>query len=122
VGIAPELSLRWLVHAERVLVSLGSNLWPESVLRDESLAALGIADLGPFLGDVPTLDPADALAEAGAWLARRDPEEAATRPRGLVAWAVREDRGDPPLATAPPVAGTQPAGRSRSSRNATARG
>ena len=81
-GVAPEAARRWLAHAERIVVSLDSELWPESVLRDETLAVLGIDELAPLLEATPPLDHTAALAEAAAWLAERDPTEKA--PRGVL--------------------------------------
>ncbi|MGO9976489.1 MAG: ATP-binding protein [Solirubrobacteraceae bacterium] len=80
-GVAPETAGRWLAHAERILLALDSQLWPESVLRDETLAVLGIEDLSLLLDRTPPLDHAVALAEAAAWLAGRDPSERASRKR-----------------------------------------
>jgi hypothetical protein len=60
-------------------VAIDSELWPESILRDECLALLSIAERGALLDGVPTLDHAAALAQAAAWLATRDPAECATR-------------------------------------------
>jgi predicted ATPase/DNA-binding SARP family transcriptional activator len=79
-GVAPEAAYRWLAHAERILTALDSELWPESVLRDETLAVLGTEDLGPWLVTTPPLDHAAALAEAAAWAAARDPNEVTPRP------------------------------------------
>ena len=39
-GVAPETAGRWLAHAERIIATIDSELWPESVLRDETLAIL----------------------------------------------------------------------------------
>jgi len=78
-GVAPEAAGRWLAHAERIVHALDSELWPESVLRDETMAVLGISDLAPLLERTPPLDHAAALAEAAAWLAERDPAETAPR-------------------------------------------
>ncbi len=78
-GVAPEAAGRWLAHAERILAELDSELWPESVLRDETMAVLGINDLGPLLDSTPPLDHAAALADAAAWLAERDPAEEVPR-------------------------------------------
>ena len=82
-GVAPETAGRWLAHAERILAAIDSELWPESVLRDETVAVLGIKDLAPLLDSTPPLDHAAALAEAAAWLAGRDPAEEAPRERAL---------------------------------------
>ncbi len=81
-SVAPDAAGRWLAHAERIVLALDSELWPESVLRDETLAVLQIDDLSPLLEATPQLDHAVALAEAAAWLADRDPEEKA--PRGAL--------------------------------------
>jgi hypothetical protein len=78
-AIAPDTAAQWLAHAERIVVAIDSELWPESILRDECLALLGIAERGALLDGVPLLDHATALAQAGAWLATRDPAERAPR-------------------------------------------
>jgi hypothetical protein len=78
-GVAPEAAGRWLAHAERIIATLDAELWPESVLRDETAAVLGIKDLSSLLDLTPPLDHAVALAEAAAWLATRDPAETAPR-------------------------------------------
>jgi predicted ATPase/DNA-binding SARP family transcriptional activator len=80
-GVAPETAGQWLAHAERIVVTLDSELWPESVLRDEAVAILGIKDLRPVVDETPRLDHATAIAEAIAWLAKRDPVEVAPRER-----------------------------------------
>jgi hypothetical protein len=76
---APDTAAQWLAHAERIVVAIDSELWPESILRDECLALLGIAERGTLLNDVAPLGHAAALAEAAAWLATRDPSELAAR-------------------------------------------
>jgi predicted ATPase/DNA-binding SARP family transcriptional activator len=78
-GVETQAVGRWLGHAERILIGLGAELWPESVLRDEALAVLGITEVGPLLDAAPPLDPAAALAEAAAWVAARDPAETSPR-------------------------------------------
>jgi predicted ATPase len=79
--VDPTMAAQWLAHAERILTALRTDLWPESVLRDETLAILALRDLGPVLERTPALDHTAALAAATAWLAGRDPAESATRPR-----------------------------------------
>ena len=81
-AVAPDSAAQWLVHAERIVVAIDSELWPESILRDECLALLSIAERGTLLDGAPSLDHATALAQAAAWLATRDPSERA--PRELV--------------------------------------
>jgi predicted ATPase len=78
-AVAPNTAAPWLTHAERIVVAIDSELWPESILRDECLALLGIAERGALLDGVPTLDHAAALAQAATWLASRDPSERAAR-------------------------------------------
>jgi hypothetical protein len=78
-AVAPETAAQWLAHAERIVVAIDSELWPESILRDECLVLLGIAERGALLDAVPPLGHAAALAEAAAWLATRDPAESAAR-------------------------------------------
>ncbi|MFZ0377157.1 MAG: hypothetical protein WAL38_04955, partial [Solirubrobacteraceae bacterium] len=55
-AVAPDSAAQWLVHAERIVVAVDSELWPESVLRDECLALLGIADRGALLDQAAPLD------------------------------------------------------------------
>jgi predicted ATPase/DNA-binding SARP family transcriptional activator len=78
-GVDPAMAGRWLAHAERILAASDSEIWPESILRDETMAVLGIADLDALLESTPPLDHPAALAAASAWLAERDPAEQATR-------------------------------------------
>lgn len=78
-GVGSDTAGRWLAHAERTVAPLGSQLWPESVLREETLTVLGITDVDALLDGVPPLDHAAALAEAVAWLGGRDPDEQAPR-------------------------------------------
>jgi predicted ATPase len=78
-AVAPDAAGLWLAHAERILSTLDSELWPESVLRDETVAELGIHDLSGLLADTPPLDHAEAVASAIAWVAGRDATESAPR-------------------------------------------
>ncbi|MFZ0386761.1 MAG: BTAD domain-containing putative transcriptional regulator [Solirubrobacteraceae bacterium] len=78
-GVASDSAGRWLVHAERTVAALDSELWPESVLRDETLAVLGIADVDDLRDEIQPLDHAAALAQAITWLGERDPGERASR-------------------------------------------
>jgi predicted ATPase len=77
--VAPETAGRWLAHSDRIVTAIDSQLWPERVLREETLAVLGITDLGPLLESTPPLDHATAHAQAIAWVAGRSHAEAATR-------------------------------------------
>jgi predicted ATPase/DNA-binding SARP family transcriptional activator len=77
--LEPEAARRWLAHAERIRAGLDQDFWPESVLRDETLALLGSDDPVPRLEATPANDHAAVLAEATAWLAARDPAEEAPR-------------------------------------------
>ena len=89
-AVAPDSAAQWLAHAERLVVSIDSELWPESILRDESLAVLGIDERGALLDAVPQLDHATALEQAAVWVAARDPAELAARdPVGQLTFAVR---------------------------------
>ena len=78
-AVAPDTAAQWLVHAERIVVAIDSDLWPESILRDECLAILGVAERTGLPDGAPSLDHATALAQAAAWLATRDPAERADR-------------------------------------------
>ncbi len=78
-AVAPDSAAQWLAHAERIVVAVDSELWPESVLRDECLALLGIVERGALLDLAAPLDHTEALAAAAAWLATRDRAEQASR-------------------------------------------
>ena len=87
-AVAPDTAAQWLAHAERIVVALDSELWPESILRDECLAVLGIAEPGSLPDGAAPLDHATALAQAAAWIAARDPSERAVRePVGQLTFA-----------------------------------
>jgi predicted ATPase/DNA-binding SARP family transcriptional activator len=77
--VAPETAGRWLAHSDRIVAAIDSQLWPERVLREETLAVLGITDLGPLLESTPPLDHVTAHAQAIAWVAGRSAAETATR-------------------------------------------
>jgi predicted ATPase/DNA-binding SARP family transcriptional activator len=78
-AVAPETAGRWLAHADRIVSGIDSQLWPERVLREETLVVLGITDLGPLLDATPPLDHVTAHAEAIAWVAGRSTAETAAR-------------------------------------------
>lgn len=78
-GVDPAMAGRWLAHSERILAASDSEIWPESILREETMAVLGITDLDALLSSTPPLDHAEALAAASEWLAGRDPKEQAAR-------------------------------------------
>jgi predicted ATPase len=78
-AVAPETAAQWLVHAERVVTAIDSDMWPECILRDECLAVLSIPEPSALLDGAPSLDHATALAQAEAWLATRDASERASR-------------------------------------------
>jgi predicted ATPase len=82
-GVEPETAGRWLAHAERILDAIDSKLWPESLLRDETMAVLALSDLAPLLEATAPLDDGEALDEAVAWLAARDPAEISPREGAL---------------------------------------
>lgn len=87
-AVAPDTAAQWLTHAERIMVAIDSDLWPESILRDECLALLSSSERGTMLEGAPPLDHATALAQAARWLATRDPSERATRdPIGKLTFA-----------------------------------
>jgi hypothetical protein len=52
---------------------------PESILREECLAVLDIAEPGMLSGGAGPLDHETALAETAAWVATRDPSERPVR-------------------------------------------
>jgi hypothetical protein len=64
---------------EQIRADLDVRMWPESVLRDETMAVLGITDLTSLLQSTQQRDHVAALGEAAAWLAGRDPTEKAPR-------------------------------------------
>jgi hypothetical protein len=73
------------------VVAIDSELWPESILRDECLAVLSVAERGSLPDGAPSLDHATAVAQAAAWLATRDPAERAVRdPIGELTFAAAE--------------------------------
>jgi predicted ATPase/DNA-binding SARP family transcriptional activator len=78
-AVDPAMAGHWLAHSERILAASDSEIWPESILREETMAVLGITDLDALLSHTPALDHAEALAAASDWLAQRDPEEQAPR-------------------------------------------
>jgi hypothetical protein len=78
-NLEPESARRWLAHAERMRAGLDQDFWPESVLRDETLALLGSEDPVPATAAETTHDHAAVLTEAADWLAARDPAEVAAR-------------------------------------------
>lgn len=78
-GLAPREASRWLAQAERIAQATDSQLWPESTLRDETMAVLNIEDLAGVLEREEPLDHVAALAEARAWVAGRDPTEQGAR-------------------------------------------
>ncbi|HTU97023.1 MAG TPA: BTAD domain-containing putative transcriptional regulator [Solirubrobacteraceae bacterium] len=79
VDVAPETAGRWLAHSDRIVAAIGSELWPERVLRDETVALLGLTDLTGLLESTPPLDHVTAHADAAAWVAGRSAAETATR-------------------------------------------
>jgi predicted ATPase/DNA-binding SARP family transcriptional activator len=87
-AVAPDTARQWLAHAERIVSAIDSELWPESILRDECLALLSAEQSALTLSAAP-LDYATALSEAAAWVATRDPcERAAREPVGELTFAV----------------------------------
>ena len=78
-GVGSDTAPRWLAHAERIVTALDSQLWPESELREETAAVLGIEAFEPLLDGNPSLDHAAALTEAASWLSERDPAEESPR-------------------------------------------
>jgi hypothetical protein len=48
-----DVPRRCLVHAERILIAVDSQLRPESVVRDETMSVLGITDLALLLETTP---------------------------------------------------------------------
>ncbi len=77
--VDPESAGRWLALAERIRTELDTGRSPEEVLREETIAVLGITDPGGLLAAAPTFDPTAALDEAAAWVASRSPTEIALR-------------------------------------------
>jgi hypothetical protein len=77
--VEPESAGRWLALAERIRIELDTGGSLEEVLRDETLAALGIADIGPLLAALTSFDPSCALDDAAAWVTSRSPTEIAPR-------------------------------------------
>jgi hypothetical protein len=69
VAVDRDAAIRFLVHAQRIFETLDAELWPEERVRDEAMALLGLDDLTEAAVGVPTLDHAEALEAALAWLA-----------------------------------------------------
>jgi predicted ATPase/DNA-binding SARP family transcriptional activator len=82
-AVDPEYATRWLTLAERISTEFDPGPSLEEVLREETMQALGITDLGPLLAQSPPYDPATALDEVTAWIASRDPGEIARRDPAL---------------------------------------
>jgi predicted ATPase/DNA-binding SARP family transcriptional activator len=78
-GVDAESAGRWLALAERIRTELGTAGSLEEVLREETMAVLGITDLTELLTAVPSFDPTAALDDAAAWVASRSPTEIAPR-------------------------------------------
>jgi hypothetical protein len=78
-AVDPEHAPRWLTLAERISTEFDPGPSLEEDLREETMQALGITDLGPLLAQSPPYDPATALDEVKAWIASRDPAEVAQR-------------------------------------------
>jgi hypothetical protein len=79
-GVAPGAAGQWLAHAYRIVAALDADLWPECVLRDETMAILGVTDVTALLDATPPLDHGAALDAAVAWLAARPASEKSPRP------------------------------------------
>jgi hypothetical protein len=77
--VDPDSAGRWLALAERIRTEFDTGGSLEEVLREETMAALAITDIGPLLAASPSLDPTAALDEAAAWVASRSPTEIAPR-------------------------------------------
>jgi hypothetical protein len=58
---------------------LDTGQLPEEVLREETMAVLGITDIGRLLAAAPPFDSATALDDAVVWVAPRSPTEIAPR-------------------------------------------
>jgi predicted ATPase/DNA-binding SARP family transcriptional activator len=80
-GVDPMSAGRWLALAERIRTDGETNRSLEEVLREETMAVLGITDLTELLTAVPSFDPAAALDDAAAWVASRSTTEIAPRKR-----------------------------------------
>jgi hypothetical protein len=77
--VDPASARRWLAVAERMYVEFDPGPSLEEVLREETMAVLGITDLAPLLASAPPIDPSAALDEAAEWVAARSPAEIAPR-------------------------------------------
>ncbi len=71
-----DAALRWLVSAEQIFAGLDTRLWPESDLRADTLAALGLKT-APAAADRNEPDCMAELAAADEWLAGRPADEVA---------------------------------------------
>ncbi len=102
--VAPDLAARWLAYGEQIVTDLDAQLWPESVLRDETIAVLAITDLAGLIDGTPRVDHVAALAEAAAWLSARDPGEVVSRAPVWGPHTPRHSRLRPPLPSGSPSA------------------
>lgn len=78
-AVDPESARRWLTLAERISTEFAPGPSLEEVLRGETMEVLGITNVGPLLTGSTSFDPATALDEVRAWIASRNPAEAARR-------------------------------------------
>jgi hypothetical protein len=74
-----ESAERWLALTERIRIEQDTGRSLEEGLREETMAVLGITDLGGLLAATPSSAPDAALEEAAAWVASRSPAEVAPR-------------------------------------------
>jgi predicted ATPase/DNA-binding SARP family transcriptional activator len=78
-SVDPASAVRWLVHAEHLANAFDLDPWPESILREESMLALGLSEISPLADPDSWTGIQATVAEAGDWIAARDPSE--TMPR-----------------------------------------
>ena len=68
-----------LARAEAIRAALGLDLWPEEVLRDETLAVLSEVGADRPAALAEAVVAAEALAEAISWVSGRPAGEVAVR-------------------------------------------
>ncbi len=74
----PAVAHECLRHAQRLVMTAGTEIWPESLIRDETLSVLGLSD-PPADSSGTAADPEQTFDSALAWLAGRDAAERAPR-------------------------------------------
>ena len=77
VAFDKALAGELLAQADRLLVTLGGDPWPEREDKQATLAILGLSDVAPLLARTPARETGEILSELAQWLAARPQGEAA---------------------------------------------